>query len=286
VNPAQLAAAAPAPDLTDAGVGTRLRWLISDSLVLARRNLEHVRQIPEKLLDVTLQPLMFTVLFAYVFGGVIAIPDGNYREYLLGGVLVQTLAFGIMGPATSIATDLREGVVDRFRSLPMARPAYLIGHILAEMAASSIAVLVLSLSGLVVGWRIHADLPHALAGYGLVLLFAFAMLWCGTLLGMLVRSPDAAQGMVFMLVFPLTFIASTFVPIAGLNPFLRVVASWNPISAMAAAVRSLFGNPTGTPADAAWPLQHPVQASFAWCLIIIAICLPLALRRFRIRTTG
>jgi ABC-2 type transport system permease protein len=286
VSPAQLAAAAPAPDLTDAGVSTRLRWLVSDSLVLARRNLEHVRQIPEKLLDVTLQPLMFTVLFAYVFGGVIAIPDGSYREYLLGGVLVQTLAFGIMGPATSIATDLREGVVDRFRSLPMARPAYLIGHILAEMAASSIAVLVLSLSGLVVGWRIHADLPHALAGYGLVLLFAFAMLWCGTLMGMLVRSPDAAQGIVFMLVFPLTFIASTFVPIAGLNPFLRVVASWNPVSAMAAAVRCLFGNPTGTPADAAWPLQHPVAASLAWCLIIIAICLPLALRRFRVRTTG
>jgi ABC-2 type transport system permease protein len=137
MNPAPLPAAAPALDLTDARLGTRLRWLISDSLVLARRNLEHVRQIPEKLLDVTLQPLMFTVLFAYVFGGVIAIPDGNYREYLLGGVLVQTLAFGIMGPATSIATDLREGVVDRFRSLPMARPAYLIGHILAEMAWSS-----------------------------------------------------------------------------------------------------------------------------------------------------
>jgi ABC-type polysaccharide/polyol phosphate export permease len=263
-----------------------LGWLISDSLVLARRNLEHVRQIPEKLLDVTLQPLMFVVLFSYVFGGVIAIPGGSYREYLLGGVLVQTLGFGLMGPATSIATDLREGVVDRLRSLPMARAAYLIGHVLAEMAASSIAVLVLSLSGLVVGWRIHADVPHALAGYGLVLLFAFAMVWCGTLLGLLVRSPDAAQGVVFMLVFPLTFVASTFVPIAGLNPFLRVVAEWNPVSAMAAAVRWLFGNPTGTPPDAAWPLQHPVLAGALWCLAILAICVPLALRRFRLRTTG
>jgi len=265
---------------------TSLRWLVSDSLVLARRNLEHVRQIPEKLLDVTLQPVMFVVLFAYVFGGVIAIPDGSYREYLLGGVLVQSLGFGIMGPATSIATDLREGVVDRFRSLPMSRPAYLIGHVLAELGASSIAVTVLSLSGLVIGWRIHSDLPHALAGYGLILLFAFAMLWCGTLIGIIVRSPDAAQGMVFMVVFPMTFLASTFVPIAGFSPFLRVLASWNPISSMAAAIRLLFGNPTGTPADAAWPLLHPVLSAVAWCLLILAVCVPLALRSFRKRTTG
>jgi ABC-type multidrug transport system permease subunit len=269
-----------------APVGTGLRWLISDSLVIARRNLEHVRQIPEKLLDVTLQPIMFTVLFAYVFGGVIAIPDGTYREYLLGGVLVQSLGFGIMGPATTIATDLKEGVVDRFRSLPMARPAYLIGHVLAELGASSIAVLVLSLSGLVIGWRIHSDLPHAIAGYGVILLFAFAMLWCGTLLGIVVRSSDAAQGAVFMIVFPMTFVASSFVPIAGFSPLLRVVASWNPISSMAAAVRTLFGNPTGTPADAAWPLLHPVASAVGWCLLILVICLPLALRSFRTRTTG
>jgi ABC-2 type transport system permease protein len=263
-----------------------LRWLISDSLVLARRNLEHVRQIPEKLLDVTLQPVMFVILFAYVFGGVIAIPDGSYREYLLGGVLVLSLGFGIMGPATSIATDLREGVVDRFRSLPMSRSAYLVGHVLAELGASAIAITVLSLAGLVVGWGIHSDLLHAVAGYGLVLLFAFSMLWCGTLLGIIVRSPDAAQGVVFMVVFPMTFLASTFVPIAGFSPFLRVLASWNPVSSMAAAVRLLFGNPTGTPVDAAWPLVHPVASALGWCLLILVVCMPLALRRFRTRTTG
>jgi ABC transporter DrrB family efflux protein len=260
--------------------------LISDSLVLARRNLEHVRQIPEKLLDVTLQPIMFVILFAYVFGGVIAIPDGSYREYLLGGVLVQSLSFGVVGPATSIATDLREGVVDRFRSLPIARSAYLIGHVLAELAASLIAITVLSLSGLVIGWGIHSSFLHALAGYGLILLFAFSMLWCGTLLGISVRSPDAAQGVAFMVVFPMTFLASTFVPIAGFSPFLRVLASWNPVSSMTAAVRWLFGNPTGTPADAAWPLQHPVLSALGWCLAILALCVPLAIRRFRARTTG
>jgi ABC-type multidrug transport system permease subunit len=267
--------------------GSPLRWLVADSLVLARRQLAHIRQIPEKLLDVTLQPIMFTLLFAYVFGGVIAVPDGSYREYLIGGVLVQSLGFGVIGPATSIATDLREGVVDRLLTLPMARAAYLLGHVIAEMGAFVIAVTMLSLSGLLVGWQIHTDLLHALGGYGLIFLFAFAMLWCGTLMGIAVRSPDAAQGLVFMIIFPMTFLATTFVPIDGFSPTLRVIASWNPISAMAAAVRTLFGNPVGaTPAEVAWPLAHPVLASVGWCLLIIAIALPLTLRQFRARTTG
>jgi len=263
-----------------------LRWLISDSLVFARRNLEHVRQLPEKLLDVTLQPVMFTLLFAYVFGGVIAIPDGSYREYLIGGVIVQSLGFGIMGPATAIATDLNEGVVDRFRTLPAARSAYLTGHVIAEVGAIAIAITVLSLSGLIVGWRIHADIFHAIAGYGLILLFAFSMVWLGTWLGLVVRTPDAAQGVVFMVVFPMTFLASTFVPIGGLSPVLAALASWNPISAIAAAVRTLFGNPTGMPADPAWPLRHPVAAALLWCGVILVIAMPMALRRFRVRTTG
>ena len=263
-----------------------VRHLVADSLVMARRNLEHVRQIPEKLLDVTLQPVMFVLLFAYVFGNVIAVPDGNYREYLLGGVLVQSLAFGIMGPAVSIATDLREGVVDRFRSLPMARSAYLVGHVIAELGALALSVVVLSLSGLVVGWGIYSDVPHALAGYGLILLFAFAMLWCGTLLGVIVRSADAAQGMVFVVVFPMTFLANTFVPLSGFSSVLRVVAEWNPVSSLAAAVRTLFGNPTALPADAPWPLQHCVLVSVGWSLLLIAIAMPAAIRAFRRRTAG
>lgn len=263
-----------------------LRALLSDSLVIARRDLAHVRQIPEKLLDVTLQPIMFVLLFAYVFGGVIAVPDGNYREYLLGGVLVQSIGFGIMGPATSIATDLKEGVVDRFRTLPMARSAYLTGHILAELAAASIGVVVLSLSGLVVGWRIHSDLPHALAAYGVILLFAFTMQWIGTLLGIVVRSPDAAQGAVFLTMFPMTFLASTFVPLAGLSGVLRTIGEWNPISTLACAVRELFGNPTAVPVDAAWPIRHAVPVAIGQCLLLLAIAIPLALWSFRRRTRG
>src|SRR6201747_1517248 len=221
----------------------RIRWLASDAWVLAERQFAHIRQIPEKLLDVTLQPVMFVLLFAYVFGNVIHVPGGSYREYIIGGVLVQTLAFGIMGPATSIATDLGEGIVDRFRSLPMARSAYLLGHLIAEMASITVGIVVLSASGLVVGWRVHSDVPHALGGFALLLLFAFAMLWIGTLLGLLVRSPDAAQGVVFIAVFPLTFLANTFVPLAGLPKVLREFASYNPVSAVAAAGRALFGTP-------------------------------------------
>jgi ABC-2 type transport system permease protein len=194
---------------------TRLRWQLLDTLVLTRRNLAHVRQIPEKLIDVTLQPVMFVLLFAYVFGGVIHVPGGTYHAYMLGGVAVQTAVFGIMGPGVSIATDLREGIVDRLRSLPIARSAYLLGHTLAELAAALLAIAVIALSGLVVGWRIHTGLPDAIAGFAILILVSFTMLWIGTLLGVSARSPDGVQGVAFVLAFPLTFIASAYVPIAG-----------------------------------------------------------------------
>jgi ABC transporter DrrB family efflux protein len=263
-----------------------MRSYVSDSLVIARRSLAHVRQIPEKLFDVTVQPLMFVLLFAYVFGGVIAIPDGNYKEYLIGGVLVQTIAFGIVGPATSMATDMKEGIVDRFRSLPMARSAFLSGHLIAELAAAMLAVTVLALSGLIVGWRVHADVPHALAAFALLLLFAFAMLWIGTLIGVVVRSPDAVMGIAFIFIFPLTFLSNVFVPAGGLPDGLRAVAEWNPVSVMVAAVRTLFGNPTALPAHPAWPLAHPVVSSLVACAALLAIAVPLTLWRFRVRTTG
>ena len=266
--------------------GAGLRRRLSESFVIARRSLAHVRQIPEKLIDVTLQPLMFVLLFAFVFGGVIHVPGGSYREYLMGGILVQTLAFGLAGPASSMATDMTEGIIDRFRALPMSRSSFLLGHLMAEMAATLLALVVLCVSGLVVGWRIHSDLPHALAGFGLLLLFAFAMLWIGTLIGLMVRSPDAVMGIAFTVVFPVTFLANAFVPIAGLPDGLRTIAEWNPISAVVAAVRTLFGNPAAIPADAAWPLQHPVVSAVLWCVVLAGVAIPLALRRFRARMTG
>ena len=264
----------------------RSRWLVSDSLVLARRNLEHVRQIPEKLLDVTLQPIMFVLLFAFVFGGVIAVPDGDYTAYLIGGILVQSLAFGMMGPGVSIATDLGEGMVDRVRSLPTSRSAYLVGHFIAEFAAALVAIALLTATGFAVGWSIDSSALEAVGGFALLALFAAAMIWVGTLAGVVARSPDAVQGIAFMTVFPLTFLSNAFVPAAGLPDGLQQIAEWNPISAVVAAVRTLFGNPTAVPADAPWPLVHPVVAAVLWSVAFLAIAAPLCVSRFKHRTTG
>jgi ABC-2 type transport system permease protein len=272
-------------DLTAQPLTTRLRWQLSDSLVFAKRNIAHVRQIPEKLIDVTLQPLMFVLLFGFVFGGVIAVPSGDYREYLIGGLLVQTIAFAIMGPATALATDLTEGIVDRFRTLPSSRFSFLLGHMIAALAAMTLAIATLSVSGLLIGWQINGSLPQALAGYGLLLAFAFTMLWIGALIGVMVRSPDAVLGIGFLLVFPLTFLSSTFVPIAGLPDGLQQIAEYNPVSSLAAATRELFGNPTAVPDSLAWPLAHPVASSLAWCAALLAIAVPLTVHRFRAKTT-
>jgi ABC-2 type transport system permease protein len=259
--------------------------LASNAAVLARRNFEHVRQIPEKLLDVTIQPLMFTLLFAYVFGGSIAVPGGSYHEYLVGGIFIQTLVFAVIGPGTSIANDLREGMIDRLRTLPIRRSAYLLGHALAEWTTMLVALLVLTMAGLVVGWRIHTDPAEAVAGFALLGLVAMAMLWLGTTIGVGVRSPDAVQGIAFLIIFPLTFVSNAFVPTAGLPSVLQTFAQWNPISALVAAVRTLFGNPVATPAGSPWPLTHPVAASVIWCAVILAICVPLSLKLYNVRTS-
>lgn len=258
---------------------------VRDSLVFARRNVEHIRQIPEKLMDVTLQPLMFVLLFAYVFGGAIHVEGGNYREYLIGGILIQGLAFGLMGPAVSIATDLGEGVIDRFRSLPSSRPAYLAGHYLAEMSGSVLSIAILLGAGAAVGWRAHTSPLEITAAIVLLLLFATAMIWIGTWIGMIVRSPDSAQGIVFVAVFPLTFLSSAFVPIASMPDALQWVASWNPVSALVAGVRELFGNPLAPVTKDVWPMQHPVAASWLYCGLLLAFAIPAALHRFGQRTT-
>jgi len=254
-------------------------------MVYAGRNIAHIRQVPEKLLDVTVQPIMFVLLFAFVFGGAIAVDGSNYREYLIGGILVQSLAFAMMGPATAIATDLQEGVIDRFRSLPASRITYLIGHYLAELAGLSLSIVILLGAGLVVGWRVHAGPVMFLGAIVLLLLFASAMIWVGTGIGLSVRSPDAVMGVGFVVVFPLTFLSNAFVPLETLPGILQTIAAWNPVSAVVAAVRELFGNPTPPLADPVWPLEHAVVASFGYCLIILAVAVPFALRKYRSRTS-
>ena len=158
------------------------------------------------------------------------------------------------------------------------------GRALADMLSNLIALTVRVVAGLIVGWGIHDGVASAIAGFALVLFFAYAMTWAGILLGLLVQSPDGAQGFVFVVIFPLTFLANTFVSTQDLPSGLREVAEWNPISAVVASVRDLFGNPNGLPADAAWPLQHAIPVSLAWCVAILAVCVPLAMRRYRLAT--
>jgi ABC-type multidrug transport system permease subunit len=268
-------------------MSSSIQLLASDTVVHTRRKLEHIRQVPERLADVTFQPVMFVVLFAYVFGGVIAIPGGgSYKEYLIGGVMVQSLAFGMFGPGMSIANDLKEGVIERFRSLPSSNSSYLVGHLLAELATTALAVTIMSITGLCIGWRIHSNPQEAVLGFAMLGLFGMAMIWLGTLIGLSVRSSDAVQGIGFVVVFPMTFVATTFVPLDGFSPFLKHVAAWNPVSAMANATRELFGNPTGIVGDAPWPMEHAVLTSFLWIALIMAVSIPLAIRMFARRTRG
>jgi ABC-2 type transport system permease protein len=264
---------------------SRVGDLWRDSMVYAGRNIAHIRQVPEKLLDVTIQPIMFVLLFAFVFGGAIAVDGSNYREYLIGGILIQSLAFGMMGPATAIATDLQEGVIDRFRSLPASRVAYLIGHYFAELGGLTLSIAILLGTGLIVGWRVHSSPLEFLAGILLLLLFASAMVWIGTGIGLSVRTPDAVMGVGFMVVFPLTFVSNAFVPLESMPTVLQTIAAWNPISAIVAAVRELFGNPTPPLTISVWPLEHPVVSAFAYCLIALAFAMPFAMRKYRTRTS-
>ncbi|MEY2583420.1 MAG: type transport system permease protein [Ilumatobacteraceae bacterium] len=259
--------------------------LLTDSTIFARRNLEHIRQVPEKLTNVTIQPLMFVVLFAYVFGGAIKVDGAGYKEYLIGGILIQTLAFAMMGPAMSIATDLQEGVIDRFRSLPSRRSAYLLGHYFAEMLGSILTVVILLGSGLVIGWRTHAPLLDVLQAFALLLVFASAIIWIGLWLGILVRSPDAVMGIGFVIIFPLTFISNAFVPIESMPNVLQWMASINPVSVLIAAVRTLFGNPVSPVTKHVWPMDHPVAAAWLYSVALVLLGWVIAQRRYRARTT-
>jgi ABC transporter DrrB family efflux protein len=259
--------------------------LAVESTIYARRNLEHIRQVPEKLTNVTIQPLMFVLLFAYVFGGAINVGGAGYKEYLIGGILIQTLAFAMMGPAMSIATDLQEGVIDRFRSLPSRRTAYLLGHYLAELAGSVLTIVILLGTGLIVGWRTHTGFLHVAEALLLLLVFASAMIWLGLWLGILVRSPDAVMGIGFVIVFPLTFISNAFVPLESLPSVLQWVASVNPVSVLIAAVRTLFGNPVAPVTKHTWPIDHPVAAAWIYSLALVILGWIIAQRRYRARTT-
>jgi ABC-2 type transport system permease protein len=257
--------------------------VVRSTWVIARRGLKHMRRQPEALADATLQPIMFVVLFAYVFGGAIKVPGGgSYREFLMGGIFAQTMTFGAFGTAMALATDLSTGAVDRFRSLPIPRSALLAGHAVASLFRALLPILLMSIAGLIVGWRIHSGIADALAGYAVMIAFSFAIIWIGVLLAAAIGTPEGVQGVAFVFIFPLTFVASTFVPTSTLPSGLREVAEWNPVTAVAQALRRLFDNPGAhAPADAPWSLQHPVVYSLLWIAGIVALCAPIAVRMYQ-----
>ncbi len=278
---------APSPDLPGLDAGPRF---FHDTWVIARRGLKHMKRQPEALADATIQPIMFVLLFAYVFGGAIQVPnpDGSppdpnaYHEFLMGGIFAQTMAFGVFGVAMALASDRKNGAVDRFRSLPIAKGSVLAGHAFANLLKGLLPIVLMSIAGLIVGWRTHNSVPEVLAAYGLMILFTFAMIWIGILLGSVLATPEAVQGVAFVAIFPLTFVASTFVPTNTLPGVLRTIAEWNPISALAGSLRELFGNPGAAPfADSPWPLHHPIAYVLLWIAGITIVCAPLAVSAYQ-----
>lgn len=257
---------------------------VRDSLVVAKRNLIRMTRIPEVVIFGLIQPIMFVVLFSFVFGGSMNIGGTTdpavYREFLMAGIFAQTVTFATAGAGAGIADDMHKGLIDRFRSLPMSRGAVLTGRTLADLVQTALTLLVLAIVALLVGWRIHEGLPKALGAFGLLLLLGYAFTWIGALIGLSVRTPEAATSGGLVWLFPVTFISNAFVDSSQMTPWLRHIADWNPFSATVQACRVLFGNP-GVSTSEAWPMQHSVWASLIWSVLIIVAFRTLSVRKYR-----
>ncbi|MFE9683639.1 ABC transporter permease [Streptomyces sp. NPDC002701] len=268
--------------------GGSLGQSVRDSLVVAKRNLIRMTRIPEMILFGIIQPVMFVVLFTYVFGGSMQIGNSTdpdvYKDFLMAGIFAQTVTFATAGSAAGIADDMQKGLVDRFRSLPMARGAVLTGRTVADLVQTAITLFVLAVVAVLVGWRTGSAEPanagEILAGFGLLLLLGYAFTWIGALIGLSVRTPEAATSGGIIWLFPVTFVSNAFVDSSQMTPWLRHIAEWNPFSATVQACRELFGNPGVVQSDA-WPMQHPVWASVIWSVLIIVLFRTLAVRKYR-----
>ncbi len=254
---------------------------LGDGVVIAKRNVIKIKRVPELLVFTLLSPIMFILLFAYVFGSAIPIEGINYREFLVGGIFAQTVIFGATITGAGLAEDVQKGIMDRFRSLPMSRAAVLFGRTASDVIINVITLVIMALTGLAVGWRIREGLLKALLGFAIILLFAYAISWVMAWIGLLVPSPEVVNNASFMFIFPATFIANTFVPTDGFPSALRFVANWNPVSSVTQAGREYFGN-TGLPVPDVWALQHPVAYTLIWTVLILLVFVPLSVRQFKV----
>ncbi|MDB1089553.1 ABC transporter permease [Streptomyces sp. ACA25] len=263
---------------------TALTQALGDGAVIARRNVIKNQRVPDVLVSSTVAPIVFILLFAYVFGSAIDVPGSGYREYLIAGILVQSMLFTASNTAVGLADDLKKGVVDRFRSLPISQSAVLVGRTTSDLINNVIVLTVMAITGLLVGWRIRSSALDAVMGFALLFLFAYAASWLMAVVGLMVRSTEVLANVILMTILPLTFISNAFVPTEGLPGPLRVMAEWNPISAVVQASRELFGNTAPQAAavqSEAWPLQNAVPASLLWIAVLLIVFVPLAIHRYQ-----
>jgi ABC transporter DrrB family efflux protein len=260
---------------------------VGDGWTVARRNLIKIKRVPDLLVGSVVSPIMFILLFAYVFGSAISVGDGRvdpaaYREFLIAGIFAQTVIFGATITGAGMAQDLKTGIIDRFRSLPMAPSAVLVGRTTADVVNNVLTIIIMTLTSLAIGWRIDTSVGEALLGYALLLFFAYCISWVMAFFGLLVRTPEVFNNVTFIVIFPLTFIANTFVPLEGFPAPLRWFASWNPVSTVTQASRELFGNiPAGAPEPTGWALENPVVYTVLWGLVILAVFVPLTVRQYQ-----
>ncbi len=262
----------PHADNSGQSLRRRLYWALADGLVLAKRNLVQIPRIPELLIFATIQPVMFVLLFRYVFGGAIDVGSQSYVNYLMAGIFAQTVAFGSMTTGIGLAEDLSRGLIDRFRSLPMARSAVLVGRTIADLVRNLFVVAVMLAVGLLVGFRPGGGATGWIAAIGLLLLLSFAFSWIAATIGLLVRNVEAVQPASFVWLFPLTFASSAFVPTSSMPGWLRAFAERQPITQVVDAVRGfLLDEPVGS---AGWQ-------ALAWCVGILLVFVPLAVSLYR-----
>ena len=255
---------------------------LTDGGVVAQRNLIKIKRVPDLLVFTTLSPIMFVLLFTYVFGSAIVIPGVDYAVFLMAGIFAQTVIFGATVTGAGLADDMQKGIIDRFRSLPMSRSAVLVGRTASDVLNNVLVLVVMSVTGLLVGWRITSSVLDAVLAYLLLLLFAYAFSWVMAWIGLLVPSVEVVNNASFIAIFPLTFISNAFVPQENFPTVLRVFAEWNPVSTLTLAVRDLFGNlPPDYPVADAWPLQNPVVYSLLWVAILLVVFVPLSVAQYK-----
>jgi ABC-2 type transport system permease protein len=261
---------------------TQLTWMVADGFAVAQRNLIKIKRVPEVLVWVLISPIMFVLLFTYVFGGSIDVPGVPYEEFLIAGIFAQTVVFGATYTGAGLAEDMQKGIIDRFKSLPMSRSAVLIGRTGSDIVYNILSITIMAVTGLVVGWRIHTSLWEAAAGFAILLLFSYAFSWVMATVGLMVPSPEVVNNASFMVIMPLTFISNAFVPSQNLPTPLRVFAEWNPVSAVTQAARNLFGNtsPAFPPADS-WSMQNPELYTLIWVAVLVAIFAPISVRLYK-----